>query len=104
MLEKTVKKNNALAAMLESKPVSEENKEPKEKKPAKAAKKANPKSYERYRGRGGTKPMSYYLPDDIIKLLNVKAAKEGKTKSDLVLEGLKYVLKDELQEANTTKN
>ena len=56
----------------------------------------NPRAYERYRGKDGTKCMSYYLPEDIITLLNIKAAREGKTKSELVLEGIKYILRDEI--------
>ena len=100
MLNKEVKQNPALLAMLggqeDTEPKAE--KTPKEKKPKKDPRKANPKGYERKRGKGGTKPMSYYLPQDIITLLNIKAAKEGKTKSELVLEGLRYILKDELKE------
>lgn len=100
MLNKEVKQNPALLAMLggqeDTEPKAE--KTPKEKKSKKDPRKSNPKGYERNRGRGGTKPMSYYLPNDIITLLNVKAAKEGKTKSELVLEGLRYILKDELKE------
>ena len=49
----------------------------------------HPRSYERNRGRDGSKAMSYYLPDDIIELLNLKSAREKCTKSELVLEGLK---------------
>ena len=58
----------------------------------------HPRSYERNRGRDGAKAMSYYLPDDIIDLLNLKAAREKCTKSELVLEGLKYVLREEIKE------
>ncbi len=58
----------------------------------------HPRSYERNRGRDGTKAMSYYLPDDIIDLLNLKAAREKCTKSELVLEGLKYILREEIRE------
>ena len=58
----------------------------------------HPRSYERNRGRDGAKAMSYYLPDDIIDLLNLKAAREKCTKSELVLEGLKYVLREEIRE------
>ncbi len=66
-------------------------------------KKKNSRSYKRNRGKGGTKPMSYYLPDEIISLLNVKAAREGRTKSELVLEGLEYVLREEIKEAREQK-
>lgn len=59
----------------------------------------HPRSYERNRGRDGAKAMSYYLPDDIIDLLNFKAAREKCTKSELVLEGLKYILREEIREA-----
>lgn len=58
----------------------------------------HPRSYKRNRGRDGAKAMSYYLPDDIIDLLNLKAAREKCTKSELVLEGLKYVLREEIRE------
>ncbi|MCF2596712.1 hypothetical protein [Pseudoflavonifractor phocaeensis] len=44
--------------------------------------------------------MSYYLPPDLIKLLNIKAAQEDKNKSELVIEGLRWVLREELKEAN----
>lgn len=59
----------------------------------------HPRSYERNRGRDGTKAMSYYLPQDIIDLLNLKSAREKCTKSELVLEGLKYILREEIREA-----
>lgn len=102
MLDKEVKKNPALLALLGSQEESEpkEEKAPKEKKVKKDARKQNPRGYERYRGKGGTtKPMSYYLPQDIIDLLNIKAAKERKSKSEIVLEGLRYVLREELKES-----
>lgn len=60
----------------------------------------HPRSYERNRGRDGSKAMSYYLPDDIIELLNLKSAREKCTKSELVLEGLKYILREEIRETN----
>lgn len=100
MLNKEVKQNSALLAMLgstEEEPKKE--KVEKETKPKKDPKKANPKGYERHRGKGGTKPMSYYIPDDLIKLLNIKAAKEDKTKSEIVVEALRKALKDELKES-----
>lgn len=59
----------------------------------------HPRSYERNRGRDGAKAMSYYLPDDIIDLLNLKSEREKCTKSELVLEGLKYILREEIREA-----
>ena len=67
------------------------------------AKKRNEKSYERYRGRGGhSKPMSYYIPDTpeepILKALELKKVRDGVSKSDLVVEGLKYVLSAEIKE------
>ena len=43
--------------------------------------------------------MSYYLPQDLIDMLNIKAAKEGVSKSSLVVEGLRYVLKEEIKAA-----
>lgn len=99
MLEKEVKRNPALMAMLggQEEKESQGEKNIKMAKPKKEPKKVNPRGYERNRGKGGTKPMSYYLPENIIQLLNMKAAKEGKTKSELVLEGLQYVLKEELK-------
>lgn len=36
---------------------------------------------------------------DLIDMLNVKAAKEGVSKSSLVVEGLRYVLKEEIKAA-----
>lgn len=103
VLEKEVKRNPALLAMLggqtEDDSDTKEEKGAKVKKTKKDPKKVNPKGYERNRGKGGTKPMSYYLPQDIITLLNIKAAQENKTKSELVLEGLRYILKDELKNA-----
>lgn len=95
MLDREVKKNTALLAMLGDEPKKE--KKTVAPKVQRDPRKENPRSYERNRGRGGTKPMSYYLPDNIIKLLNVKAAQDGKTKSELVLEGLQYVLREELK-------
>lgn len=100
-LNKEVKQNPALLAML-----GKQNNEEKEtaraekvSKPKQDWRKKNPRGYERYRGKDGTtKAMSYYLPDDIITLLNIKAAKEGVTKSELVLEGLKYILREEIKE------
>lgn len=102
MLNKEIKKNPALLAMLgstEDESKKEKVEKEKETKPKKDPKKANPKGYERHRGKGGTKPMSYYLPDDLIKLLNIKAAKEEKTKSEIVVEALRKALKDELKES-----
>ena len=63
-------------------------------------KKRNEKSYERYRGRGGkSKPMSYYIPDYLLKALELKKSRcSGVSKSDLVVEGLKYILSAEIKE------
>ena len=74
----------------------------KEEKVAKV-KKRNERAYERYRGRGGnSKPMSYYIPDTpeepILKALELKKSRDGVSKSDLVVEGLKYVLSAEIKE------
>ena len=107
MLDKMpVQKNSALAAMLATVDVKPENevkaeKEKDDVKPVKRLdpKKVNPQGYKRNRGKGGTKPMSYYLPDEIIKAINIKAANEGMTKSEVVLLALKLYLKDELKEA-----
>ncbi len=104
-LNKKVKQNPALLAML-----GKQNNEEKETKKTETAskpkqdwRKKNPRGYERHRGKDGTKAMSYYLPDDIIRLLNIRAASEGKTKSQLVLEGLQLILKDEIK-AEKAKN
>ncbi len=98
-LNKEVKQNPALLAMLGK---QDEGKEPvrteKVTKPKQDWRKKNPRGYERHRGKDGTKAMSYYLPDEIITLLNIKAAREGVTKSELVLEGLKYILREEIKE------
>jgi len=102
MLTKEVKQNPALLAMLGGQEDTEPkaDKAPKEKKAKKDPRKANPKGYERNRGKDGKKPMSYYLPNDIIHLIGLKAAQEDKTKSEIVLEGLRYVLREEIKEAN----
>jgi len=65
-------------------------------------KQQHPRSYERNRGRDGSKAMSYYLPDDILGLLHQKSKREKISKSELVLEGLKYILKDELKETQSS--
>lgn len=63
------------------------------------AKKRNEKSYERYRGKGHCKSMSYYIPDYILKALELKKSRcSGVSKSDLVVEGLKIVLSAEIKE------
>ena len=64
------------------------------------AKKRNERAYERYRGRGGkSKPMSYYIPDYLLKALELKKSRcSGVSKSDLVVEGLKYILSAEIKE------
>ena len=101
MMNKEIKRNPALMAMLGGQEDKETTpKEVKEKKPKKDPRKVNPRGYERNRGKGGTKPMSYYLPNDIIHLIGLKAAQEDKTKSEIVLEGLRYVLREEIKEAN----
>ena len=62
------------------------------------AKKRNERSYERYRGKGGSKGMTYYVPDYILKAMELKKSRDGVSKSDLVVEGLKYVLSAEIKE------
>ena len=103
MLDKEVKRNPALAAMLggadedKSEKALKEVKEKKKRDP----RKANPRAYERVRGAGGkSKPMSYYIPLDLIKHLNCAAAARETTKSSLVVEGLRWVLREKLKEAN----
>lgn len=103
-LKKEIKQNPAALALLgiSGEQEGKEDKAETIKKPSRAktseAKKRNPRGYQRNRGKYGTKPMSYYIPQNIIDLLNVKAAKEGVSKSSLVVEGLKYILRDELKE------
>ena len=41
--------------------------------------------------------MSYYIPDDLLKYLAIFSAKTGKSKSELVCEGLRYVLREEIK-------
>lgn len=51
-----------------------------------------------HRGKGGSIPMSYYLPQWLIVALHEKSKNSGVSKSELVVEGLKYVLRDEIKE------
>lgn len=103
MLNREVKKNPALMAMLNTEKEEKAEKVEKAaspKKQKKSCRERNPQGYERYRGRSNgnpCKPMSYYIPDDLLKLLAIKSATEGKTKSELVIEGLKYVLREEIK-------
>ena len=100
MLNREVKKNPALMAMLNTE--KEEKTEKVEKvtslkKQKKSCRERNPQGYERYRGRNNSKPMSYYIPNDLLKHLAIFSAKTGKTKSELVCEGLRYVLREEIK-------
>lgn len=112
MLDKVVKKNPAVLAMLGDQAEQTEMPEKADKadKPEKSTKakrdpkKANPRGYERHRGKGGTKPMSYYLPDDIVKIINIRAAKEEVTKSEVVLAALKVYLKDDIKESKKERS
>ena len=61
-------------------------------------KKRNERAYERCRGKGGSKGMTYYVPDYILKAMELKKSRVGVSKSDLVVEGLKYVLSAEIKE------
>lgn len=61
-------------------------------------KKRNERAYERCRGKGGSKGMTYYVPDYILKAMDLKKSRDGISKSDLVVEGLKYVLSAEIKE------
>ncbi|MEE1504075.1 MAG: CopG family transcriptional regulator [Acutalibacteraceae bacterium] len=45
---------------------------------------------------GGIK-RNYYLPEDIIKAINLKSAEEGISKNELVQEALRVYLKDYLK-------
>lgn len=98
-LNKEVKQNPALLAMLgkQSEEPKETVKKEKVVKPKEDWRKRNPRGYERARGKDGSIPMSYYLPPEIIRCLNIAAATRGLTKSQLVLEGLQIVLKEELK-------
>ena len=98
-LNKEVKQNPALLAMF-----GKQDEEPKETvkkekvvKPKDDWRKKNPRGAKRDRGKNGSIPMSYYLPPEIIRCLNIAAATRGLTKSQLVLEGLQIVLKEELK-------
>ena len=63
------------------------------------ARKRNERAYERCRGKGGSKGMTYYVPDYILKALELKKSRcSGVSKSDLVVEGLKHVLSAEIKE------
>ena len=103
MLNREVKKNPALMAMLNTEKEEKTEKVEKvtsassSKKQKRSARERNPQGYERYRGRNNCKPMSYYIPDDLLKLLAIKSATDGKTKSELVIEGLRYVLREEIK-------
>lgn len=106
LLNKPVKQNPAVLAMMGTADKKEPVKREKAEKPTKQKvdyKQKNPRGYIRNRGRNGAKPMSYYIPEDIINLLNLKAARDGKTKSELVVEGLKYVLREEIKEEKAKK-
>lgn len=106
MLNREVKKNPALMAMLNTEKEDKTEKVEKvvsPKKQKRSARERNPQGYERYRGRNNCKPMSYYIPDDLLKLLAIKSATDGKTKSELVIEGLKYVLREELKASKQSK-
>ncbi len=106
MLNREVKKNPALMAMLNTEKEDKAEKVEKvasassSKKQKRSARERNPQGYERYRGRSNgnpCKPMSYYIPDDLLKYLAIFSAKTGKSKSELVCEGLRYVLREEIK-------
>ena len=100
MLNREVKKNPALMAMLNTEKEEKAEKVEKAaspKKQKKSCRERNPQGYERYRGRNNCKPMSYYIPDDLLKYLAIFSAKTGKSKSELVCEGLRYVLREEIK-------
>lgn len=103
MLNREVKKNPALMAMLNTEKEDKTEKVEKvvsPKKQKRSARERNPQGYERYRGRSNgnpCKPMSYYIPDDLLKYLAIFSAKTGKSKSELVCEGLRYVLREEIK-------
>ena len=95
MLDKEVKKNPALLAMIGS---TEDKKEPKQKvQSTTTTKRRYDSAYKRNRGAGGTKAMSYYLPQNIIKAINMRSASVGITKSEVVLAALQTYLKDDLK-------
>ena len=45
-----------------------------------------------HRGKGGSIPMSYYLPKWLIVALDEKSKNSGVSKSELVVEGLKLMI------------
>ncbi len=63
----------------------------------------NPRAYERYRGTGNTKAMSYYLSDELIMAIALKSALESKDKSEIVREALTVYLQEELEEVDRLK-
>lgn len=67
-------------------------------------KKHNNRSYERCRGKGGSKGMTYYVPDHILKAMELKKSRDGVSKSDLVVAGLKHILSAELKELKEKGN
>ena len=67
-------------------------------------KKRNERAYERCRGKGGSKGMTYYVPDYILKAMELKKSRDGISKSDLVVAGLKYILATELRELKEKGN
>lgn len=50
------------------------------------------------------KQKAYYITDDIYKAVNLKAAKTGKDKSEVVRDALSKYLKDILQEIENEKS
>lgn len=69
----------------------------------KSSREQNPRAYERYRGSNNTKPMSYYLSDELIMALGIKSALESRDKSELVREALTVYLQEELAEVDRLK-
>lgn len=88
-------KQSPIAALLQQQAVIEEDKkEKKEKNQKKKEKKEN-------RGRGGTKQKLIYLPEEMLKALNLKAVREVKSQSDVVMQALQGYLAKEIEEVKT---
>lgn len=88
-------RTSPIAALLQQQAVVEEDrKEKKERTQKKKDKKEN-------RGRGGTKQKLIYLPEEMLKALNLKAVREVKSQSDVVMLALQGYLAKEIEEVKT---
>ena len=89
-------RTSPIAALLQQQAVveQEDKKEKKERTQKKKEKKEN-------RGRGGTKQKLVYLPEEMLKALNLKAVREVKSQSDVVMQALQGYLQKEIEEVRT---